>query len=83
MERKFCGEGSDIIPQLTGKHLVQIIKKYNLEDLRLAQGQTLIFEVSERYLKNTPDFFGEDMMECVDLIVDLDDGSAEYNTWRG
>ena len=74
---------ADISAQLTGKHLVQIVKKYNLEDLRLAQGQTLIFEVSERYLENTPDFFGEDMMECVDLIVDLDDGSAEYNTWRG
>ncbi len=66
------------IPRLTGRHLIRIIQRYNLENVVLAQDQNLIFEVDEEDTGET-DSLGDPIMKYTDLIIDLNHGQAEFN----
>ena len=69
-----------VVQGLTGRQLARIVQKYHLEDVRLATDQYLIFEVYEEEIDEV-DCEGEPIKVYTDLIVNLNDGSAEFNTW--
>ena len=71
---------SEVVQGLMGRQLARIVQRYNLENVRLATDQYLIFEIDEKELDEV-DREGDPIKEYTDLIVNLNDGSAEFNTW--
>ena len=69
-----------VVLGLTGRQLITFVQKYNLEDVRLATDQYLIFEIDERELDEL-DCEGYPVKEYTDLIINLNNGFPEFNTW--